>query len=78
MKQSQAWRKVPEILDDSPAIDSRTGFKHQHGQASFQGLFCDQATNHPGSHDDDVCIVIACHLDNSSFESTAFKIQACC
>ena len=67
MKQSQAWRKVPEILDDLPAIDARTGLEHQHGQASFQGLFRDQATDDAGSHDDDVCTVITRHLDNSLF-----------
>ena len=67
MKQSQAWRKVSEILDDSPAIDTRTGLEHQHGQASFQGLFRDQATDDPGSHNDDIRTVIARHLDNSLY-----------
>ena len=79
VKQPYTGRKVAKILDDSPAIDARAGLEHQHGQASVQGLLRDQATDHPGSHDNNVCTIIARHLYSSRwFESTVFRIQACC
>ena len=68
VKQPQAWRQVAEILDDTPAIDPRTGLEHQHGQTGVKGVLRDQATDHSGSDNDDVCIVIARHPDNSSLK----------
>jgi hypothetical protein len=64
MKQPQARRQVPVILDDAPAIHARAGFEHQHGQTGVQRSFCDQATDHPGSHDDDICAGVIRHLNN--------------
>jgi len=46
MKQPQAGRQVPVVLDNAPAVDARAGFQHQHGQAGVQSLFRDQATDH--------------------------------